>query len=521
MPDETAIVAGKQAISYGDFVAQAQCLAANLAPKLKSRRIGILGTRSIEAYLGIAAACWAGATYVPLNLKWPRERLLELMGNLKLDAIIVDANGARMVDEQVRRLARNTIILPILGEHDEFTTLADLDPVTMPLPAERDESDTAYIMFTSGTTGLPKGVVISNGSLATYLDQVRPWTNFTPQDRVCESCDITFDLSVHNMFLAFETGASLHLMSPLDMMAPQNFIRRNEVTATLLVPTVVNMMRRAGALKPNLFPSLRLSVFCGEPLPLTTAQDWADAAPNAVIENIYGPTEGTVVCTRQTLTDPPLITESRNILAIGKPFDSFRIAILDDNLKPVRGKKVGQIALHGPQLADGYFNASRQTDAQFKIIDGERWYLTGDLGYRDRKGVFHHMGRTDNQVKVKGNRIELEEVEMHFRRACQTDLAAIVAWPMVDGAAEGLVGFTTSDIRTPKAIQAIMERTLPRYMVPQRIEYRPELPLNPSGKTDRKALKAELEGERESITSAPGMETPEPATAKTDLKVTA
>ncbi len=492
-PQSVAISVGKSEITYADFVSSAQRLAAALVPHLKSGRVGVLGSRSIGAYIGIAGACWAGSTYVPLNLKWPASRLIKLMGELELDAIVVDSNGAKLLTPEVLEFAPKVVF----RTHDAADVpgsicIDDLDDGSLVEPVVRAENETGYIVFTSGTTGEPKGVVVSCGSLNHYLNNTETWTEFKHTDRIAEAHDVTFDLSVHNMFLAWRAGASLHLMSQLDMMAPQAFIRRREITAWMSVPTIINNMRGNKVLKPDLFPSLRLSVFCGEPLPIKAVQEWAEAAPNSVVENIYGPTEGTVVCTRQRLTDPAVVTEKRQILAIGPAYPNFKINICDPSGAVLPDGETGEIVIHSVQLSDGYFNRPEQTAEKFKVIDGERWYFTGDLGYRDANGIFHHMGRTDNQVKLKGNRIELEEVEMHLRKACMTDLATVVAWPIVDGSAQGLVGFSTNMNVSEADVQAAMKRTLPEYMVPARIVLREELPRNINDKVDRNALLAEL-----------------------------
>src|SRR5690606_5485657 len=181
----------------------------------------------------------------------------------------------------------------------EIVRLGAIDAPLMDAPVSVDPDDLAYIIFTSGTTGMPKGVMISAASLQSYLEQSRPWTKLTPDDRLAETCDVTFDLTVHNLFLCVEAGASLHVMSALEMLAPGRFVRAREITVWLSVPALVAMMRRNGSLKPGIFPSMRLSLFCGEPLPAAAAQAWAEATPNGVVDNIYGPTEGTVICMRQ------------------------------------------------------------------------------------------------------------------------------------------------------------------------------------------------------------------------------
>lgn len=498
-PGSAALVVARREFTYDALAQKIARLAGYLSPRLKQRRVGVLATRSLEGYVGVLGACMAGATYVPLNQKWPAERLVKLLGLLQLDALIVDRNGIGLLAPEVMAAAPEIIIGP-----EKADMPATVDPRIMPLdalidaplvaPVMVEPQHEAYIIFTSGTTGLPKGVVISAGSLASYLAQARSWTGLGPEDRVAEAHDLTFDLNVHNLFLTLESGAALHVMSALELSAPQHFIRSHGITAWMSVPTIVNMMRAAGSLKPGLFETIRLSIFCGEPLPGATVEAWAIAAPNSAIENIYGPTECTVVMLRQTVGEKLPLTPGRGVIAIGKPFGDGKIAILGPDLQPVAAGEPGEIALGGPQVGIGYFASPEQTADRFRDIDGERWYLTGDLGMCDAEGIYHHLGRTDNQVKVKGNRIELEEVEAHLRLAADSTVVAVVAWPFVDGSAAGLVGFVAGSGETAASIQTNMLRSLPRYMVPEVIHLKHALPVNINGKVDRRALRSLLEG---------------------------
>lgn len=485
-------------LTYAEMGASVGSLARYLSCNGRPRRIGILATRSFEAYAGILAAGLSGAAYVPINLKWPESRIVALLEILELDALIVDVNGSRLLTPAVLAAAPSVVVVadeaPAIQSRagQTIVRLGDIGDAPLPQPVHVEASDLAYIIFTSGTTGMPKGVMISAGSLDSYLEQSRPWTRLAPEDRLAETCDVTFDLTVHNLFLCVEAGASLHVLSALEMMAPGRFVRARAITVWMSVPTLIAVMRNNGSLKPGVFPSLRLSIFCGEPLPVAAAEAWASAAPNGVVENIYGPTEGTVICMRQRLTDPAVATPGRGIVAIGRPYDTMTVAILDSNHRSLPDGQPGEIALSGPQLAIGYLNATAEQASRFCDIEGRRWYLTGDLGMRDADGVFHHLGRTDNQVKVKGNRIELEEVEAHLRRAADSEIVAVVAWPVIDGSAQGLVGFCASR-KSADAITAAMFDTLPRYMVPGRIDLLDALPVNINGKIDRRALMARLD----------------------------
>lgn len=498
-PESVMLAVAGREYTYGQLGQEVAHLAGALAPRLRSRRVGILATRSLEAYVGILAACWAGASYVPLNLKWPEERLVALLQALELDALVVDENGAALLTSAVLEAAPDLVVLPAgmakkaarPGQCVAERTALDTPPLPGPVQVRADA--VGYIIFTSGTTGMPKGVMISAGSLAHYIAQSRFWTRYTADDRIGEACDVTFDLTVHNLFLCVEAGASLHVMSQLELMAPARFIRSHELTVWMSVPTVIGLMRKSGALKPGVFPSLRMSIFCGEPLPVEAAQVWAAAAPNGRVENIYGPTECTVICMRQTLSDPPVATPSRGIVAIGEPYPTMEVAILDERQQPVAPGMPGEIALCGPQVGIGYFGQPELTADRFRLLGERRWYLTGDLGSCDVDGVFHHLGRVDNQVKVKGNRIELEAVDMHLRRAAGSELVATVAWPVSYGSAEGLVSFVAGSEQEPEAIREAMLESLPRYMVPGAIHRLETLPQNVNGKVDRRALVALLE----------------------------
>ena len=219
-------------------------------------------------------------------------------------------------------------------------------------------------------------------------------------------------------------------------------------------------------LKPGAFPSLRCSIFAGEALPIASAQAWQIAAPNSVVENFYGPTEVTVDCIAQRLEDPPNVTRNRGSLAIGKPFPGIQAGIVDANLNFLPQGEEGELVVSGRQVARGYYQDPELTAARFPTLEGRRWYRTGDLAYQDSSGAFHHLGRIDNQVKILGNRVELEEVEAHLREIIGTDLVAAVAWPLADGRATGISAFHCAAGVTLDDVREGMKKLVPAYMIP-------------------------------------------------------
>jgi len=308
------------------------------------------------------------------------------------------------------------------------------------------------------------------------------------EDRVAEASELTFDASVFDMFMAWSSGAALYVVPAAQLMAPAKFIRDHELTIWFSVPSTASFMGRMKMLKPSAFPSLRISIFAGEALSVATAQAWQIAAPNSIVENFYGPTELTVDCIAQRLEDPPYVTRNRGTLAIGTTFPGVRAGIVDAELKFLPRDAEGELVVCTRQAARGYFEDPELTAACFPMLEGDRWYRTGDLAFQDSAGIFHHLGRIDNQVKILGNRVELEEVEAHLRNFLGIDMVAAVAWPLTDGRAAGIVAFHCAAGVTRDEVREEMKKRVPDYMVPQRVNYLDALPLGSSGKIDRKAL---------------------------------
>jgi acyl-coenzyme A synthetase/AMP-(fatty) acid ligase len=258
-------------------------------------------------------------------------------------------------------------------------------------------------------------------------------------------------------------------------------------------------MRDTRSLQPGSLPGLRYSSFGGEPLPLASVLAWQAAAPHSVVDNLYGPTEATVDCAGQRVEPgaTPLVTPGRGVLAIGTAHPGTELSVLGPDHRPVPAGERGELAIAGSQLTFGYLGAPEATAERFPVIDGKRWYLTGDIAMRDASGAFHHLGRIDNQIKIQGHRVELEDVEAHLRAAARSDQVAAVAWPMQDGVALSIIGFVAQSELPAGRIRELLRGRLPAYMLPAAVHAVAALPLNANGKLDRAALIAGLERERE------------------------
>ena len=387
-------------------------------------------------------------------------------------------------------------------------------------PAARARNSIAYIIFTSGTTGPPKGVQIELGAVVDHLAVIQAEYRFEARDRVSLAFDLTFDPSILNMLMTWNVGASLHVAPAASLLAPIAFIQNNELTVWNSAPAMIGLATRLGMLKPDALPSLRFSIFGGDTLTWTAAEAWRRAAPNSVVDNVYGPTEATIEVLRQRLTEPPVVTPERSALALGVPYPGVAAAILDPEMRFLPAGEVGELAVAGSQLAAGYLDRPDLTAAQFPTIDGVRWYLTGDKAYQDAAGRFHHLGRLDDQVKIRGHRVELGEIETHLRAVAQAADVAAVAWPYADGAATDVAAFVLPRPGAapfdPDAVRAALHGALPAYMVPKRLRAVNALPLTPHGKVDRRALIQALEAE--AAGSGPAAPTQEPTSAGSPRK---
>jgi amino acid adenylation domain-containing protein len=494
-PDRFAIHANGNAWSYRDVLEQVNKVSGWLRSQPSTpRRVGILASRSTEACVGLLATAWIGATYIPINLALPEAGILEILKRSGMDALIADENGSQFLTPELLAACPPRILayrknapsaaLELVADYSELNAESSL-----PAPCPMDCDTPGYILYTSGSTGSPKGVTVPVGAVDHLLRALDSRYALRPDDRVAETAATSFDISVYNMFATWRAGAALHIVPAKEMMMPSRFIREHQLTIWFSVPSVATLMARMKLLQPGIFPSLRQTFFCGEPLLGSVAADWQKAAPHSTVINMYGPTEATVMCTSEDFG--PACAMTRDIVAIGRPFSGMKAAVATPELSWVEDGTSGELLLSGPQLALGYLDDQEKTSHKFVNVEGERWYRTGDLACRDTNGIFHFLGRLDDQVKILGYRVELEEIEFHLRAVTGCESAAAIAWPVQDGSAFGTAAFIAGFKGVAKEIQAAMKQRLPVYMVPNAIYPIPELPMNHNGKVNRKAL-AEL-----------------------------
>jgi amino acid adenylation domain-containing protein len=508
-PDACALVVQGVSRTYGELDHTARIWAHVLGQALDRppERVGVFGHRSEVSYTGVLAALFSGATFVPLNRTFPAARTRVMVEAANLDAIIIDRGSAPQISQIVEGLTRSPVLLypeedgsslpvrgPVLGKSD----LAATAPLKV-LPAVIPD-DTAYLLFTSGSTGTPKGVPVTHGNVRHFIDVMTARYGVTANDRFSQTFDQTFDLSVFDLFVAWESGASVYALQPLELLAPTRFITRNALTVWFSVPSIPALMRKKGFLKPNGFPSLRLSLFCGEPLPVASAEAWQEAAPNSVVENLYGPTELTIACLLHRwdpVTSPRLSVNG--MVPIGRPYPGLGAVLLDDELRPVQGAEPGELGVCGPQTVPGYWQDEAKTAERFVTVQVSpstrmRFYRTGDRAARLDTGDYVYLGRVDHQIKVLGHRVELGEIEAALRSEPGVTEAIAMGWPVEDGTALGIVAFVSGTEIDTAGVSARVRLRLPDYMAPREIRVVDSMPLNANGKIDRNALRDRLGG---------------------------
>ena len=470
-PGAPALRVGGRSLSYQDLDDRARAIAGDLVAGTDGapRRVGLLASRSERAYAGLLAAGYAGATVVPLNLEFPAEATLRMIEAAQIDALIVDERGEALLPALAAGLGGVTVVGEPVGP-----------PLREPRPAGPD--DVAYILFTSGSTGRPKGVPVLHRNVDAYLRFVTERYGFTRHDVFSQTFDLTFDLAMFDLFAGWGSGGTLVSVPASAYSAIERFLTDEGVTVWFSAPSLISLARRLRGLAPGSMPTLRWSLFCGEPLLAHNAQAWQAAAPGSVVENLYGPTELTISCSvhRWDPERSPALCVN-DVVSIGTLHPGMRHLIHEPQGAP--GAETGELCVTGDQMFPGYLDPA-DDEGRFVDRDGERWYRTGDVVRRLEGGELAYLGRRDHQVKIGGVRVELAEVESGLRRVDGVrDAVAVV----VDGE---LLAFCLGERRPAAALAGDLAVFQQRVLIPRRFVFLDEFPLNPNRKIDRKALAA-------------------------------
>jgi amino acid adenylation domain-containing protein len=475
-PGKTALVCGDTVLTYRELLARAdrlasQLQAAGVGPEVP---VGLCLPRSAEMPIAALAVLRAGGAYLPLDPEHPPARL---------DFMLSDA-GARLVlagPGTARRVAASGIPTAVL-EEGASGFAGGIEAVGRRPAARPGPANAAYILYTSGSTGVPKGVVVEHRALTNLAAAVRRRFLVTARDRVLQCVSFGFDIAVSDLFFTWAAGAELHIAGEHEQFGEPLLtrLRDSRISIIVLPPSMwMTLPRSAGVL-----PGLRVLAVGGEPCSPELIERWS--APSRRVLNVYGPSETTVYATTaEVLPGRPVV--------IGKPVANTRVYVLDHRLCPVPTGVTGEIYLAGLGLARGYASHPGMTAERFVASPfgppGSRLYRTGDLASYDERGALTFRGRTDTQVKIRGFRVELGEIETVL--AAHPDVATAAATVLGAGDARLLVAYVVgADGAPPGAghLRAWLAERLPRYMLPEAIVAMDVLPLIRSGKLDRARL---------------------------------
>lgn len=476
-PDQIAVITPGRMLTYR----QVEQSANRLARYLRAQGVGagalagLLLPRGADVYIGLLGILKAGAAYVPLDPDYPPDRISYILSDCGASALVTASPLADKANFQ----AKAVLLDQQAGE------LAELSPERLPAQQVKvTPRDLCYLIYTSGSTGKPKGVELEHHSVCNLVQVERQLFRVRPDDRVFQGFSIAFDASVEEVWLAFASGATL-VVGTSEMVhagpALSAILTQARVSVFSTVPTLLSMLDED-------IPTVRLLILGGEACPPDLVQRWS--RPYRRMFNTYGPTEATVIATAWECVPGKPVT-------IGPAIPTYEIVLMDENFRPVATGQPGELFIAGPGVARGYVGRPDLTAERFLTLPlpgspgpPVRMYRSGDLGRWTPAGEIEYLGRIDGQVKLRGFRVELSEIEVVLLE-CPGVQAAAVAVHKDAAGAQQLVGYLVmreGHELDEGAIRPILRARLPHYMLPAILETLPALPTMPSGKVDRRSL---------------------------------
>ena len=486
-----ALEIAERQLTYRQLADSAEELAARLVAAhggVPPRRVGLLSNRSFTSYAGYLAVLRTGAAVVPLSPDYPPDR----------NAAIADAAGIDLLLGEQHPATERLGVPQLTVDPEELASGAAGSQVPAP-PCAATEDTLAYIVFTSGSTGTPKGVPILHRNVLRHIAYVARQYDVGPGSRCSQTFDLTFDGSVHDLFVTWSCGGTLVVPQRSQLLSPVAFVNAARLTHWWSVPSLVSFAARLGTLRPNSMPTLRRSLFGGEPLTLSAARQWQQAAPGGTVDNLYGPTELTCTCTGYRLPVNPedWPATPNGTVPIGRSYPTVEHLLVDED-----GARTtdGELCFRGDQRFPGYLDPANNTGrflttgpdggVRPHTVDSpptpRSWYRTGDR-VAELDGQLVHLGRIDHQVHVRGYRIELGEIEAQLRKQPEVHEAIVLAVEGRNGEQELEAAVTAAHDDT-ESMYRHLSTHLPAYMLPRRITTFEQLPLNSNGKIDRHAL---------------------------------
>lgn len=433
--------------------------------------VGLITYSHPDTYATILALWLEGKYYVPLLPTAPTNR----------NNAVIEDSAVRVVMSP--SFYKGELVAPVVrvDEIESSDSLLGFNDESF------DMDQLAYVLFTSGSTGRPKGVEISFSNINAFTQSIISLgREIYPTDRCLQMFELTFDMSVDSFVMPFMAGASIYLI-PNDAVKSTyvlDLLEEYHLTVLTLVPSVIVYMRTF--FKDILEPQVRLCTFAGEGLPADLTVEWQRCIPNARVYNFYGPTECTIYCSYYLL-NPNSPLKYNGMLSIGQPMPGCKCDVFSEDGSIVTNGEKGELCLAGPQLTRGYWNNPEKNELSFFTYEGERYYHSGDLCFKDENANIYHCGRIDYQVKIQGFRVELSEIEYYAREAIDNKYSCVCVPYQEQSVLQIGLAIESPVLQTEEIINHI-KKSLPPYETPNKIIYMEAFPYNTSGKIDRKQI---------------------------------
>ncbi len=472
-PDRPAFCIDEKYYTYSWFYDRVSAIYAQLTTTYSDvQRIGVVAANDIHTYASLVAILFSGKTYIPIHPGYPPHRIDQITRQANITLLLAGSDDATYTG--IPRLNVAGIVAAGSMPRTENTVLTSY----------------AYILFTSGSTGVPKGVPITYDNLNSFVDAFAALGyQISEQDRFLQMFDLTFDLSVMSYIIPLCTGACVYTISDkgIKYTGVYEVLEKHKISFALMVPSILSHLRPF--FEEIYLPEMRYNLFCGEALYAEIVDEWKKCIPGAIIENVYGPTEATIFCLTYNINTDLRTTQHNGIVPIGRAMNNMEAIVIGTDLDVLAMGQNGELCLHGGQVTPGYLEP-QNTRKAFVTIRNKQYYRTGDICYADDSGNFIYCGRLDNQVKIQGFRIELSEIEFHVRKL--TGLSNVIAFavPVATGSQQIEIALESNEhaVSRDKLLQDIRQ-CLPTYMIPAKIHFASAFPLNANGKIDRPALR--------------------------------
>ncbi|MBO5279365.1 MAG: amino acid adenylation domain-containing protein [Lachnospiraceae bacterium] len=489
VPDKLAFADEKGGLTFGEVYDCARAVGSYLYRNGHYREpVIIFMKKSPQTVTAFFGTLYAGCLYVPIDEEMPAQRIALILKNLHPRAMICDMF--------TREAAKTMIYEGAIYQYEEICTEAVDEQALLDVRADALDIDPVYIVFTSGSTGVPKGVVACHRSVIDYIEQLSETLGFSEQTVFGNQSPFYFDACLKELYPTIKFGATTYIIPKTLFSFPVklvDFLNEYKINTVCWVVSALTMISGFGVLETKKPEYLHTIAFGSEVFPIRQFNLWKDALPEAAFTNLYGPTEATGMSCYYHADRKFELSE---VIPIGRPFKNTQILLLKEDNTLAGAEEEGEICIRGTAVTMGYYNDFKRTSESFvqnplNKAYPELIYRTGDIGRYNAEGELIFVSRKDYQIKHMGHRIELGEIEANVNQIEEIRSSCCI----YDKEQEKIILFYTGEIE-PRDVIVRIKEALPRYMVPNRVRHLDKMPLTPNGKLNRVLLRQEYEKEK-------------------------